>query len=135
MLVQHMLRGRGGVGVDGQGQNRHLCHFFQHDRVVDRLCRILAPSKGAVAGAEHTGHMHGVNAALGKGFQNHLAGILLVVLIDFFRGQFPCAGDRAVEVIGVGGAKGGQVSPGLGKGHRMGGVGMYDAAQLGECFV
>ena len=61
-----------------------------------------------------------------------LAGILLVILVDFLRRQLPRAGDRAVKVIGVGGAEGGQVAPRLGKGYRVGRVGVHDAAQLRE---
>ena len=63
MLVQHMLRRGQGTGVDGQGQNCHLCDFFQYNGVVYGLRGILAPGEGTVAGAEHTGHIQRVDAA------------------------------------------------------------------------
>ena len=74
--------------------------------------------------------MHRVDAAPGEGLQNHLAGVPLVILVNLFGRQLPCAGHRAVKIIGVGGAKGGQIPPRLGEGHRVGGVGMHDAPQL-----
>ena len=64
MLVQNMLWGRLCIGVNGQGQNCHPCDFFQHNSVVDSLCRVFAPGKGTVAGTENTGYMHRVNAAV-----------------------------------------------------------------------
>ena len=127
-----MLRRGLGIGVDGQGQNCHLCDFFQHNGVVDGLRGVPAPGEGAVAGAEHAGHIHRVDAAVLERLDNDLAGVLLVILVDFLRRQLPRAGDRAVKVIGVGRAEGGQVAPRLGKGHRVDRVGVYDAAQLRE---
>lgn len=99
--------------------------------VVDGLGGILAPGKRPVAGAQHGGHMHRVDAAPGEGLQNHLAGVPLVILVNFFGRQLPRAGHGPVKIIGVGGAKGGQVPPRLGKGHRVGGVGMHDAPSCG----
>ena len=88
-----------------------------------------------MAGAEHAGHVYRVDAALCKRLDDDLAGVLLVVLVDFLRRQLPRAGHRAVKVVSMGRAKGGQVAPRLGKGHRVGGMGVYDAAQLRESFV
>ena len=111
MLVQYMLGRRLGAGVDGQGQNGHLGHLLQHGGVVDGLGGILAPGKRPVAGAQHGGHMHRVDAAPGEGLQNHLAGVPLVILVNFFGRQLPRAGHRAVKIIGVGGAPGGEIQP------------------------
>ena len=63
MLVQHMLRRGLGTGVDGQGQDRHAGDLLERNSVVYGLCGILAPGEGAVAGAEHTGHIQRVDAA------------------------------------------------------------------------
>ena len=60
VLVQHMLGGGLRVGVDLAGQQGHLGHFFQHNGVVNSLGGILAPGKGAMAGAQNAGHMHRV---------------------------------------------------------------------------
>ena len=63
MFVQHMLRRGQGTGVDGQGQDRHAGDLLEHNSVVDSLCCVFAPGEGAVAGAEHTGHIQRVDAA------------------------------------------------------------------------
>ena len=79
--------------------------------------------------------MHRVNAAVLERLDDDLAGVLLVVLVDLSRRQLPRAGDRAVKIVGVGRAKGGQVAPRLGKGYCVGRVGVYDAAQRRERLV
>lgn len=116
MLVQHMLRRGQGTGVDGQGQDRHAGNLLEHNGVVYGLRGIFAPGEGAVAGAEHTGHIQRVDAAGFERLDDDLAGVLLVVLVNLSRRQLPRAGDRAVKIVGVGRAKGGQVAPRLGKG-------------------
>ena len=115
-----------------RGQDRHAGDLLEHNGVVYSLRGILAPGEGAVAGAEHTGHMQRVDAAGFERLDDDLAGVLLVILVDFLRRQLPRAGDRAVKVIGVGGTEGGQVAPRLSKGYRVGRVGVHDAAQLRE---
>ena len=55
---------------------RHLCDFLQHNSVVDSLCRVFTPGEGAVAGAEHTGHIQRVDAAGFERFDDDLAGVL-----------------------------------------------------------
>ena len=127
-----MLRRGQGTGIDGQGQDRHAGDLLEHNGVVYGLRGILAPGEGAVAGAEHTGYIQRIDAAGFERLDDDLAGVLLVILVDFLRRQLPRAGDRAVKVIGVGGAEGGQVAPRLGKGYRVGRVGVHDAAQLRE---
>ena len=135
MLVQHMLgRGLGGR-VDGQGQDRHFRDLLQHSGVVDGLRSVTPPSEGAVAGAEHTGHVSRVDASLFKCLDDDFAGVFLVVLVDLFGRQLPRAGHCAVEIIGVGRAEGGQVAPRLRKGDCVGRVGMHDAAQLRKRLV
>ena len=95
MFVQHMLRRGQGTGVDGQGQDRHAGDLLEHNGVVYGLRGILAPGEGAVAGAEHTGHIQRVDAAGFERLDDDLAGVLLVILVDFLRRQLPRAATSA----------------------------------------
>ena len=86
MFVQHVLRCGMGVGVDGQGQDRHAGDLLEHNSVVYGLRGIPAPGEGAVAGAEHTGHIQRVDAAGFERLDDDLAGV--------------AAGEEQVEGVG-----------------------------------
>ena len=106
MFVLDALGSGSGVRIDLKGQERHLRDFLQNDGMVHRLRGILAPGERAVARANHTGNMHGLDVPAMERFDNHLAGVLLIVLVDLLLRQRACAGIGAVEVIGVRGAEG-----------------------------
>ena len=52
MLVADAVRCRLYLRIDQLGLGRHLRNLLQHDCVVNRLCRILAPGKRTVVLAE-----------------------------------------------------------------------------------
>ena len=135
MFVLQVLGRRGGVGVHLTGQQGHFGYFFQHHGMVDGLGRVLTPGEGAVAVADDARHSHRVNAPAGESLDDDLAGVLLVVLVQFFFCQVTGTGHGTIEVVGVGGAVAGNVLPGLGPGHRVGAVGVDDAAQGREGLV
>ena len=119
MLAQKMLvldaPGRGdGFGVHCLGEHGHLRYLLQHNRVVHCLGGVLPPGEGAVAAADDGGDVDGVDVPPPEGLHDDAAGVGLVVLVDLLLGQVPGAGDGAVEVVGVGGAVGGDVPASLG---------------------
>ncbi len=71
-----------------------------------------------------------IQTALFKGFNNHLAGLILVLAVNLLNGHQSGTGDRAIEIVGVGGAPGGQIEPGLRPDRRMAGMGMHDPTDL-----
>ena len=71
-----------------------------------------------------------IQAALFKGFDNHLTGLILILAVNLLNGHPSGTGDRAIEVVGVGGAPGGEIEPGLRPDRRVAGVGMHDPADL-----
>ena len=82
MFVLQVLGRRGGVGVHLTGQQGHFRHLFQHHGVVDGLGRIFAPGEGTVAVADDPRHRYRVDAPVGEGIDDDLAGVLLVVLVQ-----------------------------------------------------
>ena len=103
--------------------------------MVDGLGRVLAPGEGAVAVADDRGHGDGVDAAFLEGLDDDVAGVELIALVQLLLRQVARAGDRAVKVVGVGGAEAGDVLPGLGPADGVGAVGVDDAADLREGVV
>ena len=59
----------------------------------------------------------------------------LISLVDLCRRQVPGAGYRAVKIVRVGSAVGGNIPSGLCPGYGVGTVGVYDAPQSGEGIV
>jgi len=97
-----------------------------------------------MAGDENTRHGSRAESTLLKGFDDHLAGIEFIVFGDFGFTQVAGAGYITIEIVGMGGAKGGQVEIGLGPGRRPARMGVDDAAdfriaavqgQVGRCIA
>ena len=63
-----------------------------------------------------------------KALDDDVSGLPFVVAGDFGRGQLAGHGNVAVEVVGVGGAEDRDRKPRLGKGGRVGGMRVDDAA-------
>ena len=124
VLILDVLGCGSSVTLDLTGIHRHLGDFLQHHSVVHSLGRALTPGEGAMAGAHDTGGMQRLDAALGQLFDDDLAGILLVVLVDFLGGEVTGAGHGAIEVIRVGGAVAGDVLTGLSPADSIGAVGV-----------
>ena len=76
-----------------------------------------------------------IRILIGKGFHDDLSGFFFVFTLDLGRGHRPGAGDLSVEVVGVGGAHGHDALTGLGKTDRPAGVGVNDAADVGESLI
>ena len=106
---------------------------FQHTRVVNGFADIPAPGERAMTGNHHGGMMQGIE--LFKGFDDDVARIGFVAGLDFPGRQSPGARDGAMPIIGLGGAKRGDVPAGLRPGGRIKAVGMGDAADTGKCTV
>ena len=88
-----------------------------------------------MAVTDHRGHGDGVDPALTEGLDDDPARVELVILVQLRLAQMAGAGDRAVEIVGVRGAVTGDVLPGLGPAHRVGAVGVDDAADRREGLV
>ena len=132
VLILNALGGGGGVGIHLAGEDRHFCDLLQNDRVVDGLGRVPAPGEGAVAVADHGGDRHGIDAPVAEALHDGMPGVALVARVQLRLRQMAGAGDRPVEVVGVGGPVAGDLLAGLGPGDRVRAVGMDDAADLRE---
>jgi hypothetical protein len=95
----------------------------------------FAPGKGGVAGDQDAGNGDGVEALEPEAADDDRAGIALVGLGDLLGGEGFGDGNGAVEVVGVGGAEAGNGAAGLSPGGGELGVGVDDAADLGELAV
>ena len=135
VLVLDVLGRRRGVTLDLTGVDRHLADLLQHDRMIHGLGGILAPGEGAMGGADDTRGVQGLDLAPGQLLDDDLAGVLLVVLVDFLSSEMTGAGHSAVEVVRMGGAVAGDVLAGLGPADRIGAVGVDDAADFGVLLV
>ena len=125
-------RAGGGLmhGVELGGVEGHEGYVFEDDGVVGGFGGGSAPGEGGVAADEDGGDFEGVDG--GRDVQEAagdlLAGVEDVVAGDLFVGEVAGDGDRAVEVVGVGGAEGGDGLAGLGPGGGEGGVGVDDGS-------
>ena len=123
----------GGVElVDG---DLHAGDGFEGDGVFEGFFGGAAPDEGGVAGDEDGGHIVGVEGGGAETFDDDFAGVEFVVGGNFGGGELAGAGDGAVEVVGVGGAEAGDFAVGLGEGGGVEGVGVDDAADVGEVLV
>ena len=92
VLILDILGSRSGIPLNLTGVHCHLGDFLQYHSVVHSLGRALAPGEGAMAGADDTGGVQGLDAALGQFFDDDLAGVLLIVLVDLLGGEMTGTG-------------------------------------------
>lgn len=104
----------------------HIGTLLKHHGVVDGIGGIFTLGKRAVRMNQYRRDLRRIQTALFKGFNNHLAGLILVLSVNLLNGHQSGTGDRAIEIVGVGGAPGGQIEPGLRPDCRMAGMGMHD---------
>lgn len=71
-----------------------------------------------------------IEAPFFKGLNNHFASLILIFPVNFLFGHQAGTGDRAIEVVGVGGAPCGQIETRLRPDRGVAGVGMHDPADL-----
>ena len=134
MAVEEGLGDAGVVGDEGEGAIGHAGACFQDYGVVSGVVGVFAPAEGGVSGYEDGGDGEGIDLVLLKVADDGEAGLVDVASVDGFGGEFRGAGDRAVEIVGVGGAEGGNGEAGLGEAGGVLGVGVDDGAD-GEEFA
>jgi len=113
----------------------HLCDGLQHGTVVDRLFRGLAPCEGSVIA--HEDHLH---ILVGEPFgleRIHDLKARLVFVVAFYHRIVHGwrAGDVYRAMVGVRGAEDRDIPLCMGPGSGVGGVGVYDAADVFPVFV
>jgi len=81
-----------------EGLRAKLSRAMRH--FVDRG----SPDEGGMVMEEAGGHGDGVEVVLGEMFDDAGAGMVLVVVLDFLRGERTDEGDFAMKVVGVGGS-------------------------------
>ena len=133
MLFLGMFRRIRRVLVNQLRDEIHLRNFLKHFRMINRLETVLAPCERSVVAADHARYIDRITAL--KGFDNHLARVLLISLLDFFRRQVPGAGDRSIEIIRMRCALQGDIVSGLGPANRKCRMRVHDTADLRECLV
>ncbi len=84
---------------------------------------------------KHAGHLSGVNALFFKGFNNDIARFPFILAINFRLGHFASAGNRTVEIVGVGGARRRNRLTRLRPDSRVARMGVYDAADSRKCLI
>ena len=116
-------------------EDAHIGDLFQHDSVMHRVFGVFPPGKRAVRVHQHAGHLRRIDAFFTEGFDDHRAGFPFVLAVDLLVGHQTGTGDRAVEVVGVGGAGGGNRLSGLRPDGGVTRMGMNNAAQRRECLI
>ena len=91
-----------GRRMQAQGFASEFYYVLEHGRVMNGLRDRFAPSERAMARNQNGGARKRV--ASGKGFDNHMAGIGFVIVLDFLLGQKTGARHGPVEIIGMSGA-------------------------------
>ena len=92
--------------IERQREIPNPCRFLQHSTDEHRLFDIFAPGKWTVARNEH--RLRAPVVLRPEGFDDQGTRFVLVVLCDGLIRYHIGAGDFAVEIIGVGGAKTGK---------------------------
>ena len=129
LLDEQRVHRRG--GVHAERDKSHLGHLLHHYGVVDGVVGVLAPGERTMVLHEHTGGVDGVDVATLDAVYNHHTGLFLI-LGHLTLGHITGAGNGIVEIVGMGGADVGNVLACLCPCRGIGGVGVHNAAQLGE---
>ena len=107
-------------------------NVFKDVGVFNGFCRGFSPGKGSVPGHQNSGDGDGVKIFGPKTADYDGAGIADVGLGYFSGGEGLGDGNGAVKVVSVGGAQAGDGTAGLSPGSGELGMGVDDAADLGE---
>src|SRR5699024_1934351 len=129
MLILEFLRSGFYLRVDQLAAACHLCHFFKHNRVMNRFMRVLAPGKRTMVLAEHCGN--GFIILIFEIISDQHACILLISLVDLFFCQIAHTGNLTVDIIRMGGSIEGNPSSGLCQACSPGCMGMFDSVDDG----
>ena len=105
-----------------------IIYLLHDDSIVHRVHGVRAPGKGAVGIDQHAGNGGGI--AVGKGLNDHLAGLFFVLAPDLRVRHGPGTGDFAVEIIRLRRPHGWNSPARLGESGGPAGVGVDDAAAL-----
>src|SRR5271157_2276749 len=108
---------------------------FEYVSVFDCFGRGSSPGERGVAGYQDAGNGYRVETLGAEATDDNGPGIADVRLGDFFRGEGFGDRNRAMEVVGVGGAEAGDRAAGLGPGGGELGVGVDDTPDLEELAV
>ena len=133
MAVQEGLGDAFAARAEGEGAVGHAGDGFEDDGVVGGVVGVAAPAEGGVAGDEDRRDGEGVDAF--EALDDGDAGLVDVTAFDGLVGEDLGDGDGAVEVVGVGGAEGGDGEAGLGEAGGVLGVGVDDGADGEELAV
>ena len=121
-----------GGSVEKDGAIGEASDELQQVSIFDGGRDGLPPGEGGVSGDEDAGDCEGVEAAIVEEASDDGAGVEDVGLFDFVGSEGFGDGDLTVEVVGVGGAKAGDGAAGLCPTGGELGMGVDDAADLGE---
>src|SRR5580658_4889681 len=100
--------------------------------MFDRFGRSLSPGKGSMAGDQDAGCGNWIDSVLAESPNDDRAGAADVAAGNFLGGEGLGDRDRAVKVVGMGGAEAGDGFAGLRPGGGELRMGMDDAADLGK---
>ena len=134
-MLAHVGRDRSNCRVQQGGAEGEPGDVFQDIGMLDGFGRGLSPRKGCVACDENSRDCDWVETLGAKTTDYDSAGVVDVPGGDFFGGECFRDGNRAVKVVSVGGSQARNGLAGLRPGCCELGVGVDDAADLGEFAV
>ena len=74
---------------------------------------VFTPCERAVRMHQHRRDLCRTPATFFEGFNDHFAGLIFIFAVNLLCGHLSRAGDGTVKILGVGGAPGGEIQPGL----------------------
>ena len=105
VFIEQFLLYIGCVWVYLVGKEIHVGDFFEDDGIMYGVVCVFALGEGTMRVNKHSGHVIGCNAAFAEGLDDDFASFEFVFARDFRSRHAAGGGDRAVEVVGVGGAE------------------------------
>ena len=94
-------------------EQAHIGALFQHHGVMHRIGGVFSPGERAVRMYQYRRDLCRVQTTFFEGFNDHFASLVFILAVDLLCGHLARAGDGTVKIIGVGGAPGGEIQPGL----------------------
>src|SRR6266702_487835 len=135
VAVKEALGDAGVPGDQSEGSIGHAGYGFEDYRVVGGVLGVLAPAERGVAGYEDGGDGKWVDSLLLEVVDDGKASLVNVTASDGLVGEAGRHWDGAVEVVGVGGAKGGDRQARLREAGCVLRVGVDHRANAGEFAV
>ena len=129
MLIEDILRHLR-LRIQQQCFQRHLRHGIQHNSVIHRCSRILAPGERPVVPDNDARHRQRRNSALIQRFRDDLSGVQLIVRLDLRLRQRAGTRYGAVEIIRMRRSERGNIQSRLRKCDRIHRMRMRDAADF-----